>query len=46
MRSGSFTRELIEDAAAGYPRLKASRARAAAHPIEEVGRRLRSLRAP
>jgi ketol-acid reductoisomerase len=46
VRSGSFTRELIEDAAAGYPRLKASRARAAAHPIEEVGRRLRSLRAP
>jgi ketol-acid reductoisomerase len=46
VRSGSFTRELMEDAAAGYPRLRASRARAAAHPIEEVGRRLRSLRAP
>ena len=44
VRSGSFTRELIEDAAEGYPRLKASRARAAAHPIEEVGRRLRSLK--
>jgi ketol-acid reductoisomerase len=43
VRSGSFARELIEDAAAGYPRLKASRARAAAHPIEEVGRRLRNL---
>ena len=43
VRSGSFARELIEDAAAGYPRLRASRAEAAAHPIEEVGRRLRAL---
>jgi ketol-acid reductoisomerase len=43
VRSGSFARELIEDAAAGYPRLKASRAKAAAHSIEEVGRRLRAL---
>jgi ketol-acid reductoisomerase len=46
VRSGSFARELIADAAAGYPKLGASRARAAAHPIEEIGRRLRSLKAP
>ena len=46
VRSGSFTRELIDDAAAGYPRLSASRERAAAHPIEEVGRTLRSLKQP
>ncbi len=44
VRSGSFTRELIDDAEAGYPRLKASRAQAAAHPIEEVGRKLRNLK--
>ena len=43
VRSGSFTKELIDDAEAGYPRLKASRERAAAHPIEEIGRRLRNL---
>jgi len=44
VRSGSFVKELIADAEAGYPRLKASRDEAAAHPIEEVGRRLKALR--
>jgi ketol-acid reductoisomerase len=44
VRSGSFARELIADAEAGYPRLRASRAEAAAHPIEEVGRKLRKLK--
>jgi ketol-acid reductoisomerase len=44
VRSGSFVHELIDDARAGYPRLKASRARAAAHPIEKVGREIRALR--
>lgn len=44
VRSGAFTRELIEDAAAGYPRLTASRAEAASHPIEEIGRKLRNLK--
>ncbi|HEY0412018.1 MAG TPA: ketol-acid reductoisomerase [Allosphingosinicella sp.] len=44
VRSGSFARELIADAEAGYPRLKASRAEAAAHPIEEVRRRLAALK--
>ena len=43
VRSGAFVHDLLEDARAGYPRLKASRARAAAHPIEEVGARLRAL---
>jgi ketol-acid reductoisomerase len=44
VRSGNFTRELIEDAEAGYPKLKASRAAAASHPIEEVMRKLRNLK--
>jgi ketol-acid reductoisomerase len=43
VRSGSFVRELIEDAEAGYPRLEASRAAAAAHSIEAVGRTIRGL---
>jgi ketol-acid reductoisomerase len=45
VRSGSFAQELLADAKAGYPRLKASRARAADHPIEAVGARLRALTA-
>jgi ketol-acid reductoisomerase len=43
VKSGSFVKELIADAEAGYPRLKASRGKAAAHPIETVGERLRRL---
>ncbi len=43
VRSGSFVRELVADAEAGYPRLDKARARAAAHPIEAVARRLRAL---
>jgi ketol-acid reductoisomerase len=43
VKSGGFVRELIADAEAGYPRLKASRGKAAAHPIESVGERLRRL---
>jgi ketol-acid reductoisomerase len=45
VRNGSFVREMIADADAGGPRLKASRAEAAAHPIEAVGARLRALQA-
>ncbi|MEA3051209.1 MAG: ketol-acid reductoisomerase [Sphingomonadales bacterium] len=45
VRSGGFVRELIADAEAGYPRLEASRERAAAHPIEAVAERLRALAA-
>jgi ketol-acid reductoisomerase len=44
VRSGSFVQELMADAAAGYPRLKGSRAKAATHPIEAVGARLRDLK--
>ena len=43
VKSGSFVRELIADAEAGYPRLRASRSKAAAHPIEAVGETLRRL---
>jgi ketol-acid reductoisomerase len=45
VRNGGFVRELIADAEVGYPRLEASRGKAAAHPIEAVGARLRSLQA-
>jgi ketol-acid reductoisomerase len=44
VRSGAFTEKLLADARAGYPRLKASRAEAASHPIEGVGRKLRNLK--
>ena len=44
VRSGAFTGKLLADARAGYPRLRASRAEAASHPIEEVGRKLRQLK--
>jgi len=44
VRSGAFARELIADAEAGYPRLRASRAQAASHPIEEVRRKLLELK--
>ena len=44
VRAGAFTRELIADAEAGYPRLTASRAEAASHPIEDVMRKLRELK--
>jgi ketol-acid reductoisomerase len=46
VRSGSFVKALMEDAEAGYPKLKASRASAAAHPIEGVRRRLAGLKGP
>jgi ketol-acid reductoisomerase len=44
VRSGAFTEKLIADAAAGYPRLTASRAGSASHPIEAVGRKIRNLK--
>jgi ketol-acid reductoisomerase len=44
IRSGSFVKDLVADAEAGSPRLKASRAVAASHPIEAVGARLRALK--
>ena len=45
VRSGRFVEAMISDAKAGSPRLRISRAQAADHPIEAVGRRLRSLSA-
>ncbi len=44
VRSGAFVAALLADAEAGYPRLAASRAAAAAHPIEAVGESLRRLK--
>jgi len=44
VRSGSFVRDLIADAEAGYPLLRKSRAEAAAHPIEAVRQRLDALK--
>ncbi len=44
VRSGAFTGKLLADARAGYPRLRASRAEAASHPIEEIGHKLRNLK--
>jgi ketol-acid reductoisomerase len=44
VRAGSFTDKLIADAKAGYPRLRASRAGASAHPIEETRRRIVDLK--
>jgi ketol-acid reductoisomerase len=43
VREGSFAHKLIADARAGYPRLRASRATAAAHPIEAVRARMTAL---
>ena len=43
VRDGTLVRELVADAGSGYPRLNASRGKAAEHPIEAVGRRLREL---
>jgi ketol-acid reductoisomerase len=44
VRSGAFAQELLEDAKAGYPRLKRSRAKATAHPIEKVRDEIDRLR--
>jgi ketol-acid reductoisomerase len=44
VRSGKFVEELLADAGAGYPRLRASRTQAAAHPIEAVAAKLRLLK--
>jgi ketol-acid reductoisomerase len=43
VRSGVFVQDLIEEARQGYPKLRASRAAAAAHPIEAVRERLEKL---
>jgi ketol-acid reductoisomerase len=43
VRSGAFVRDMIEDAEAGYPKLRRSREKAAAHPIEKVREELNRL---
>ncbi len=43
VRSGSFVQDLIADAEAGYPRLRASRSAARAHAIEATRARLLDL---
>ena len=45
IKDGSFARRFIEDQDAGAPEFKKLREQAEQHPIEEVGRRLRSLMA-
>ena len=43
IQSGRFVKDFVLDNQAGQPELKASRKAAAAHPIEEVGARLREM---
>ncbi len=43
IQGGRFVKNFILDNRAGQPELKASRIAAAAHPIEEVGARLRAM---
>ena len=43
IQSGRFAREWVLENAAGQPSFKAMRRRAAEHPIEEVGTRLRAM---
>jgi ketol-acid reductoisomerase len=43
IRSGSFADEWMAENAAGKPKFKALEKKGAEHPLEEVGRRLRSL---
>jgi ketol-acid reductoisomerase len=43
IQSGKFARAWVDENKAGQPTLREMRARAAAHPIEEVGRRLRAM---
>ncbi|PWG03687.1 ketol-acid reductoisomerase [Sphingosinicella humi] len=44
VRNGSFVKDLLSDAENGYALLKASRARASAHPIEQARARLERLK--
>jgi ketol-acid reductoisomerase len=43
IQSGKFAKAWIAENAAGQPRLKAMRAQATRHPIEEIGARLRAM---
>jgi ketol-acid reductoisomerase len=44
VRDGQFTREFVDEASRGHPRMTEWGQRAAAHPMEAVGKRLRLLR--
>jgi ketol-acid reductoisomerase len=43
IQSGAFTSEWIRECKAGQPKFKATRRLNDAHPIEEVGQRLRAM---
>ena len=43
IRNGEFAREFILENRGGTPVMKAMRRRAAEHPVEEVGARLRAM---
>ena len=43
IQSGRFVKDFVLDNQAGQPELKASRKAAAAHPIEQVGEKLRAM---
>jgi ketol-acid reductoisomerase len=43
IQSGRFARDWVLENKAGQPSFKATRARAAAHPIEDVGAKLRAM---
>ncbi|MBV8685878.1 MAG: ketol-acid reductoisomerase [Alphaproteobacteria bacterium] len=43
VRSGAFVQDLLEDAREGYPRLRAGRAKASAHPLETVREAIEKL---
>ena len=43
IQSGKFVQGWMEECSVGQPRLKAERRRHAAHPVEEVGERLRAM---
>jgi ketol-acid reductoisomerase len=43
IQSGKFARDWMAENRAGQPKLKAMRAQAAKHPLEEVGARLRAM---
>ncbi len=43
IRSGAFAKRFIDDQDAGAPEFKSLRAKGEQHPIESVGRELRSM---
>src|SRR3546814_5875174 len=43
IQSGRFVKDFVLDNQAGQPELKASRKAAAAHPIEQIGSKLRAM---